>query len=232
VVSAARAWSDDEVGPGPLSRGAAAVYRMLVLEALLVLTTLPTAVLVVLLDRSAANLPLFAAALLPVGPAVVAGLAAARAWEVDPDLSPARGFWRAYRRDALGTLAWWAPLLAVLAVLAVNAAHAELVPGGAALRPAVLVLAALLVVVGGHLAVLQARFAFRLRDAVRVALAEVVPQWRFSLGVLSLLLVGAAVTVLAFDVVTVLLAWAGVLLLHAMARPLVADVTERFTVHD
>jgi len=230
-VSAARAWTDDEVGRGPLSRGAAAVYRVLVLEALLVLTTLPTAVLVVLLDRSAGNLPVFAAALLPVGPAVVAGLAAARAWEVDPDLSPARGFWRAYRRDALGTLAWWAPLLAVLAVLAVNAAHAEVVPGGAALRPAGLVLAALLVVVGGHLAVLQARFAFRLRDAVRIALAEVVPQWRFSLGVLSLLLVGAAVTVLAFDVVTVLLTWAGVLLLHVMARPLVADVTERFTVH-
>lgn len=230
-MSAARAWTDDEVGRGPLSRGAAAVYRVLVLEALLVLTTLPTAVLVVLLDRSAGNLPVFAAALLPVGPAVVAGLAAARAWEVDPDLSPARGFWRAYRRDALGTLAWWAPLLAVLAVLAVNAAHAEVVPGGAALRPAGLVLAALLVVVGGHLAVLQARFAFRLRDAVRIALAEVVPQWRFSLGVLSLLLVGAAVTVLAFDVVTVLLAWAGVLLLHVMARPLVTDVTERFTVH-
>lgn len=231
-MSAARAWSDDEVGPGPLSRGAAALYRVLVLEALLVLTTLPSAVLVVLLDRSAANLPLFAAALLPVGPAVVAGLAAARAWEVDPDLSPARGFWKAYRRDALGTLGWWAPLLAVLAVLAVNAAHAEVVPGGAALRPAGLVLAALLVVVGGHLAVLQARFSFRLRDAVRVALAEAVPQWRFSVGVLCLLLVAAAVTVLAFDVVTVLLAWAGVLLLHAMARPLVADVTERFTVHD
>lgn len=230
-MSAARAWTDDEVGRGPLSRGAAAVYRVLVLEALLVLTTLPTAVLVVLLDRSAANLPLFAAALLPVGPAVVAGLAAARAWEVDPDLSPARGFWKAYRRDALGTLAWWAPLLGVLAVLAVNAAHAEVVPGGAALRPAGLVLAAVLVVVSAHLAVLQARFAFRLRDAVRIALAEVVPQWRFSLGVLCLLLVGAAVTVLAFDVVTVLLAWAGVLLLHAMARPLVADVTERFTVH-
>ncbi|GIG36271.1 DUF624 domain-containing protein [Cellulomonas pakistanensis] len=231
-MSGARAWNDGEVGPGALSRGTAALYRVLVLEALLVLTTLPTAVLVVLLDRSAANLPLYAVALLPVGPALVAGLAAARSWEVDQDLSPSRGFWRAYRRDALGTLAWWAPLLAVLTVLALNAAHAELVPGGAALRPAGLVLAALLSVVGGHLAVLQARFAFRLRDAVRIALAQVVPQWRFSLGVLSLLLVGATVTALAFDVVTLLLAWAGVLLLHVMARPLVADVTERFTVHD
>jgi hypothetical protein len=230
-VSGTRAWNDSEVGSGVLSRAAAALYRVLVLEVLLVVTTLHTAVLLVLLDRTAANLPLYAVALLPVGPALVAGLAAVRSWEVDQDLSPSRGFWRAYRRDAAGTLAWWAPLLGVLAVLAVNTAHAEVVPGGAALRPVGLVLAALLVVVGGHLAVLQARFAFRLRDAVRIALAQVVPQWRFSLGVLSLLLVGATVTALAFDVVTVLLAWAAVLLLHQMARPLVTDVTERFTVH-
>ncbi|WP_158609706.1 DUF624 domain-containing protein [Cellulomonas triticagri] len=230
-MSGARTWSDDEVGPGALSRGAAVLYRWLVLEVLLVLTTLPGAVVVVLLERDAANLPLYAAALLPVGPAVVAGLAAVRSWEVDPDLSPARGFWRAYRRDARGTLAWWAPLLALLCVLAVNVAHADVVPGGTALRPAAFALALLLVVLAGHLAVLQARFTFRLRDAVRIALAQVAPQWRFSLGVLSLLLVGATVTVVAFDVVTVLLAWAAVLLLHQMSRPLVADVTERFTDH-
>lgn len=227
----AREWVDDEVGPGALSRGAAAVYRFLVLELLLVLTTAPTAVLLVLLDRDASNVPLYAVALLPVGPALVAGLAAVRSWEVEPDLSPARGFWRAYRRDALGTLTWWAPLLAVLAVLTVNVLNADLVPGGTALRPLMVVLVLLLLVLGGHLAVLQARFAFRLRDAVRIACVQVVPQWRFSLGVLSLLLVAAAVTVVSFDVVTVLLAWAAVLLLHLMSRPLVLDVTERFTRH-
>lgn len=228
-MSGARAWTDTEVGPGALSRGAAAVYRLLVLEVLLVVTTLPTALLLVLLRRDAANLPLVALALVPVGPAVVAGLAAVRAWEADPDLQPARAFWRAYRRDARGTLGWWVPLLAVLAVLAVNAAYADVVPGGPALRPVGLALAALLLVLGAHLAVLQARFTFRVRDAVRIALAEMVPQWRFSLGVLCLLLVGATVTVLAFDVVTALLAWAAVLLLHLMARPLVTEVTERFT---
>ncbi|GIG26725.1 DUF624 domain-containing protein [Cellulomonas denverensis] len=228
----ARTWTDEEVGPGVLSRAAAGVYRCLVLELLLVLTTLPTAAALVVLERDPSNLPLYLLALLPAGPAVVAGLAAARSWEVDRDLSPARGFWRAYRRDALGTLSWWAPLLLVATVPALNIAYADAVPGGAALRPVSLVIAALLVVLAAHLAVIQARFTFRLRDAVRIALIEVLPQWRFSLGVLSLLLIGATITVLAFDVVAALLAWAAVLLLHAMARPLVTDITERFTRHD
>ncbi|HEY0188141.1 MAG TPA: hypothetical protein VGC67_11685 [Cellulomonas sp.] len=227
----ARQRADGEVGPGALSRGAAAVYRCLVLELLLVGTTLPTAVLLVLLDRSASNVLLYAVALLPVGPALVAGLAAVRAWELEPDLSPARGFWRAYRRDAVGTLAWWAPLLAALSMLAIDLLHADLVPGGTALRPVTALLAVLLVLLGGHLAVLQARFALRLRDAVRIALVQLVPQWRFSLGVLSLLLVAAAVTAVSFDVVTAGLAWAAVLLAHLMSRPLVLDVTERFTRH-
>lgn len=219
----------DEVGRGPLSRGSAVVYRFLVLEVLLVITTLPTAVAVVLLARDASNIPLYALAAAPIAPAVVAGVSAVTAWSRTPDLSPARPFWRAYRDEALPTLAWWLPCLAVVALLGINLANLGAVPGGPALRPALIVLLLVVAVWAGHMVVLQSGFSFRLRDAMRIAVVEIVPQWRFSVGVLSLHLVLAAVTVVSFDVVAVLLAWAAVALLQVMSRPLVIHITQRFT---
>lgn len=224
----ARARDVGEVGRGPLSRGAAVVYRLLVLELLLVLTCSPAVVVWLLLDRDASNLPLAALALLPVGPALVAAVAAVRAWPRDDDLSPARPFLRSYRRDLLVTLKWWLPVVLLLAVLSFNLVHLDAVTGGASLFPVLLVVMVLLAVWCGHMVVLTAAFHLRTRDAARIALAEMVPQWRFSLGVLGLLVVAGAV-LLASEIILVLLAWAFAGMLALMARPLVADVTERFT---
>lgn len=224
--------NDDEVGRGPLSRGAAWIYRVIVLEVMLVVALLPTIAAILLLDRDSSNVPLYVLALLPAGPALVAGLGAARGWQVEPDLSPARPFWRTYRREALGTLTWWVPLLVVVAVLGVNVTHLQEIEGGALLGPVSALLLLLLPVWAAHMAVLQVRFSFRLRDAARIAVAELVPQWRFSLGALSLIVVLSAITLVTTDVVALLLLWTVVLFLHALSRPLVRDVTERFTVHD
>lgn len=224
--------ADNEIGRGPLSRGAAVVYRYLVLEVLLLVTALPTALVLVLLDRDVSNAPLFVMAFLPIGPALVAGLGALRAWEVDADLAPARAFWRVYRAEFLATLAWWGPMLALLAILGVNLANMSRVEGGEAFGPLSAGVGLVVGVWAGHMLVLQARFTFRLRDAARIALAEIVPQWRFSLGVISLMIVAAAIAVLASEAVVALFAWALLALLSLMARPLVLRVTERFTRHD
>lgn len=227
----ARANEAGEIGRGPLSRGAAVVYRLIVLEVLLLLACLPSLVVMLLLDRDPSNLPLVVLALLPVGPAVVAGVAAVRAWSKDDDLSPARPYLHAYRRDVLATLKWWAPTLMLLAVLTFNLVNLAAVEGGAALRPLLLVLMVMVAVWSGHMVVLTAAFTFRTRDAARIAVAETVPQWRFSLGVLALLLV-AATALLWSEILLLLLAWAFVALLALMARPLITDVTERFTRDD
>ena len=224
----ARAQEASEVGRGPLSRGAVVVYRLLVLEVLLLLTCLPTVVVLLLLDRDASNLPLAVLAFLPVAPALVAGVAAVRAWPKDDDLAPARPFLRAYRRDLIATLRWWVPAVLLLAVLSFNLAHLGAVAGGAVLLPVLLVIATLVVLWCGQMVVLTACFHLRTRDAARIAVAEAVPQWRFSLGVLGLLVVGAAV-LLASEIVLLLLTWAFVGLLALMGRGLVDDVTERFT---
>lgn len=223
--------TDSEVGPGFLARGAALVYRYLVLEVLLIITMAPTAVMLVLLEQDASNLPLYALALVPVGPAVVAGLGATAGWEREADLSPARPFWRAYRREVWPTLAWWVPTLAVAAVLGINLVNLAVVPGAALLRPLLIGLLAVLAAWACAMAVLQARFAFRLGDAARVAGAAMVARFAFPLGVWLLLAALIAVVAVSSDAVGLLLAWAFVALLHLLARPFVSFVTERFT-HD
>lgn len=219
----------DEIGRGPLSRGAAFVYRMLVLEAQLLLASLPTATVVLLLDRDASNLPLFVLALIPMAPALVAGVAAVRASAATPDLGPGRHFLPAYRRDLVPTLRWAAPAGIALAVLAFNLSHLGAVDGGAALRPVLLLLAAIVAVWSGHMVALTAVFSFRTRDAARIALAQLLPRWGFSLGILSLLLIAAFLVLVASEIVLLLLLWAFVALLALMARPVVDDVTTRFT---
>ncbi|GAA5086811.1 hypothetical protein GCM10025760_07140 [Microbacterium yannicii] len=218
-----------EIGRGPLSRGAAVIYRMLVLEAQLLLALLPTALVVVLLDRDASNLPLFLLALIPVAPALVAGVAAVRAAAASPDLAPARHFLRAYRRDLVPTLRWAVPAAVALAVLSFNLTHLGDVDGGAALRPVMLLVAASIVVWCGHMVVLTAAFRFRTRDAARIALVQLLPGWRFSVGILALLVVAAFVVLAASELVLLVLLWAFTVLLALMARPVIDEVANRFT---
>lgn len=219
----------DEVGRGPLSRGAAVVYRMLVLEGLLLVALLPSLVVVLLLGRDASNVPFFTLALLPLAPALVAGIAALRAWQRSPDLSPARAFVLAYRRDVLPTLIWAAPVTVVLSVLTFNLVHLDAVVGGSMIRPVLVVLVAVAIVWCGHMAVLTAAFHFRTRDAARIALAQLLSQWRFSLGILSLVLVAGALVLVVSELALLMFGWAFVAMLALLARPVITDVTERFT---
>ncbi|REJ06754.1 hypothetical protein DY023_05215 [Microbacterium bovistercoris] len=224
-----RSGATDEVGRGPLSRITLAIHRMLVLEGLLVVTTLPTALIVMLLGHDPSNVPLFVLAMLPIAPALVAGLAAMEAWRRVADLSPGRAFLFAYRRDLAATLKWAAPSTAVLALLAFNLVHLDAVAGATAIRPPLLLLAAVLVVWQGHMIVLTAGFRLRTRDAARIALAQLLPQWRCSLGILALLIVAGTVVLALSELFLLLFAWVFAGLLALLARPVVADVTARFT---
>src|SRR3954447_5063933 len=122
MSSAVGGW--ERFGAGPLSRGAAFVYHLLVVEVLLLLTAGPGLVLLVLLDRDASNLPLVAACALPAGPALSAAVYALHHRQLDvTDLHPARTFWRGYRLNALGVLQIWAAWLLWVTVLAVGLAN-------------------------------------------------------------------------------------------------------------
>ncbi|MEK8227289.1 YesL family protein [Oerskovia sp. M15] len=218
-------------GQGPLSQIASAVYRHLVLGVLLAITCLPTVVAWTALVRDPANLWLFALATLPVAPALSAGLYTVRAWSDDGDVAVARAFWRGLRVNLRDVVAWWLPVLAVAIVLVTNLAFAGDVPGGAALRPVSLV------VLGCSGCGAGICSSSRPCSPSAPATPPVSPRWSSSPSGASRWPALPArgrdrVVFLGSEAVLLLFAWAFVALTWTSARPLVLDVTERFTNHD
>ncbi|WP_232667946.1 glycosyl transferase [Pseudonocardia sp. TRM90224] len=221
-----------EPGDGVLARGAAAVYQVLVLELLLLVTASPGLVLLVLLVPDTSNAPLVALALLPVGPALSATLFAWRACPTGGDLQPARHFRRGYRANVVDVLRWWAPALCLMAVLVTNLAHLELAVAPAVPRAVVGTLLVVLLVAtvlwSAHVLVLTSLFTLRTRDAALLGLHHL-GRARTTLGAASLLVLAAGTVLVTSDWVLALLGSLFALVLLHNARPMIADVEENHT---
>ncbi|MBF8189421.1 DUF624 domain-containing protein [Nonomuraea sp. K274] len=224
------ATAESRFGRGPLSRAAALIYTLLIVELLFLVTVVPGLAALVLLDRDAGNVPLAAACALPVGPALSAALYALhrRSRELT-DLSPAVAFWRGYKANALGVLRIWAPWLAGLAVVVMTLANftAAGVPGWWAV---------LLVLVGvgstlwvANALVITSLYAFRTVDVARLAAYSLGRFPGATLGNLCLLIVAGGVTLVATEAVLALLAFALVAALLWNSRPMIMEIRERFT---
>ena len=219
-----------EFGEGPLARVAALVYSLLTVELLLLLTTLPGLIPLVLLDRDASNAPLAVACAIPLGPALSAALFALRQHKGDlTDLKPAAQFWRGYRLNAGGVLRVWIPWLALMAILAVNLSHTgpAAIPGWwAALLVAFATVATLWM---ANALVITSLFAFRAADVARLAAYFLGRTPLVALGNAGVVIAGALVTAFATEPVALLFAAVGCLALLASSRPLIKQVKERFT---
>ncbi|MFI9489124.1 DUF624 domain-containing protein [Promicromonospora sp. NPDC052451] len=218
-----------EYGDGPLGRGANAVYWYLVVELLLVLTSLPGLVALALLDRSVGNAPLVVLCLVPLGPAASAGLFALRDRTRTEGLAPAASFWRGYRLNWADALRVWTPAVVVLGVVAVSLANLDAagVPGWFA--PALVVIGAGLLLWSVNVLVIVSFFGFRTRDAARLAAHYLAARPLVTLGTLSLLVLAGGVIVLTTEVLFGLLAVVWLALVLRNAGPLLTDVEERFT---
>jgi hypothetical protein len=218
-------------GEGPLSRAAALVYTLLVVELLFLATTLPGLIGLVLLDRDAGNVPLAALCLLPVGPALSAGLYALHHRRPGiTELRPGAAFRRGYQANVRGVLKLWVPWLVWLAVIGSNLGNfgAAGVPGWWAVLSVLIAVAATLWI--ANALVITSLFAFRARDVARLAAYFLTRTPGAALGNACLLVVAAGITLVASDAAPVLLAsvLASVLLLNS--RPMIAEVRRRFTV--
>lgn len=215
-------------GEGPLSQVTGVVHWFLVLEVMLVLATAPGLVPALLLAPVASNLPLYALCLVPVGPAVAAASFAWRRFLADRDPAPARHFLRGYRLGLADALRSWVPALAVLTVLAVNVAYRDRVAGAGALTVAYLVIGAGVLLWALRMLTVTSAFAFRWRDAARLAVLTLVTRPLVTLGLLSLLVLCAGITYVTFDAVVVLGASVLTFLLVRTEAPVLADVRARF----
>ncbi|ETK37829.1 hypothetical protein [Microbispora sp. ATCC PTA-5024] len=218
-------------GQGPLSRASALIYTLLVVELLVLATTAPGLIGLVLLDHDTANLPLAAACALPAGPALSAALYALHHRRLDlTDLHPAAAFRRGYRMNVLGVMKLWIPSLAWLTVIGSTLANfgAAGVPGWWAI---LLVLIALATTVwGANALVITSLFAFRARDVARLAAYFLFSAPRVTMSNALLLIAAAALTLVATEAAPALLASMSAAALLLNSRPLIAEVTQRFTV--
>ena len=219
-----------EFGEGPLARGAALIYCLLVIDVLLLAAMLPGLVPLIALDRDAGNAPLAVACALPLGPALSAALYALRHHRGDlTDLRPAAAFWRGYRLNAGGVLRIWVPWLAVMAVLAENLSHlgAAHVPGWWA--GMLVVLAAVSTLWVADALVITSLFAFRPIDVARLAAYFLGRARGVTLGNICLLIVAVALVAVASEVVLALVAVLFAAALLRTAEPMIARVTREFT---
>lgn len=218
-----------EPGDGPLARVSALAYWLVVVMLLVVVAVAPGYLPLMLLERDVSNIPLVALCLLPVGPAYCAAVFALHRRENDDDLRPARAFLRGYRRGLGDALRLWAPALGVLALLTVNAALVELAPVPDGFELVMVVLGALVLAWAVHALTIAALFSFRSRDVARLAGHYLVAKPLVTLGILSYVVLAGAVVHLVSDWALALL---GSLLAAALlrnARPVLHDVTSRFT---
>jgi hypothetical protein len=219
-----------EFGEGPLSRAAALVYTVFVLEVLFLVTGAPALVLVILFGHEAGNLPLVALCAVPVGPAFSAMLYALHQRRSDlTDLKPVPMFWRGYRLNLGAALKVWVPWLVWLTVVAVTLANlaAARVPGWWAV---LLVLVAVAVTLwAANALVIASLFTFRFADLARLAGYFLARTPAVTLGNLSLLVVAGGITVLSSEAVLALLSSVFALALLRNARPMLGQVRRDFT---
>jgi uncharacterized membrane protein YesL len=217
-------------GNGTLSQVAALIYTLLVVELLVLLTSLPGLVPLVLLRADSSNIPLAALCALPLGPAVSAALYALRHRSGDlTDLHPATAFWRGYRLNFAGSLKIWAPGLAWLSVIGLNLANfrAAEVPGWwAALLIAIAIGVALWL---GNALVITSLFTFRTIDIARLALLFLARTPAVTLGNACLVVLAALLTAATSEVVLILLGSVFALVFLLTSRRIIDAVQAEFT---
>ncbi|MBG6238518.1 putative membrane protein YesL [Mycetocola sp. CAN_C7] len=217
---------------GTLGRITAAVYRVLILELLFLLTASPGIVLLVALAPDPSNAPLIALSLLPVGPACAAVLFAWRASTAEEHLEPARAFWRGYRLNAVSTLRWWWLVLVIVAILGINIGFLDrVVPPGLPLVIAGVAQAIVFVLVAVtalHALVIGSLYNFRTRDTLRLALRLVRSSPRATIGAAALVIASSGVVAVGSEIALFALASIVGALVLQNAHPMTADIEEKY----
>ena len=215
-------------GDGPLSRIAAAVYTLLVVQALFVLAVAPGLVLLSLLARDDSNLPLVAVAVAPVGPALSAAIWALHR-PLDPtDLHPAAAFRHGYRLGALPVLRLWLPALALLSVVGINLTHLDVAGVPRSFAVPLTAIAAGTVLWAADALVIATVFDFRTRDAARLAGYFLLRAPGVTVGVA---LLGAACAAVVYAASEAALAGVGALVglsLLRTCRPMIVRIEREF----
>lgn len=212
---------------GTMERITGALYWFAVIDVLLVLTSAPTVVTWLLLVRDASNLPLYAASLLFVLPAVGASFWAWRAWTEDPDPVPLKRFLRGYRLNVVDSLKIAVPGMVVLTVLATNITYGH-VAGTSVLSIAFLIMAVMVALVMMRALSLASALSFRFVDILRLSAFTLLTMPLRTVALLSLGVLAAGISLFIGDYAFLLLGSVLTFTMYRSERPVIARIREQF----
>ncbi|MCL1801948.1 MAG: YesL family protein [Promicromonosporaceae bacterium] len=218
-----------DIGHGILGKISLAIYWYLVLTLLIVVSSLPAILLLLLLQPVPQNFFLIPLAMIPIGPAISAGLYAVRARYRHEDRGPWRSFVRGYRMNFVAVIKLWIPFLVVLGIIAFTLTFGGFIGLNTPYRIGLSILAALLAAWAGHAIAIATFFNFRSVDVARLATYYLFRKFSATFGVLALLVImGAAgwyISGAIPGVISGLVIW----FLFRNERPVLIDVYQRFT---
>jgi hypothetical protein len=221
-----------QFGEGPLSVVASFIYTLLVVGFCLVLASAPSIALLAYLAQDISNVPLAAASMVPVGPAVSAAVYALHHRRRDlTQLRPFRQYWYAYRLNVLAVLPVWLIGLAWLTIVGVTLANfwASGFPRWYAVL--LLLIAMVAALWTSNAIVISSLFTFRVRDVIRLAW-EMIPRVpRATLGTAGVIAGAALFAYATSELLLVVVGVIFVLILVNASRPMVELVTAEYTEH-
>lgn len=219
-----------DFGSGPLSRGSAFIYTLIVTEIMLVVASLPGLVPLFFVLQGGANLVLIAVCAIPFGPALSAAIYALRHRSRDlTELAPMRQFWRGYQLNWRAVLPLWLIGLLWLFMVIITLVNfwASGVPSWWAVILGLVGVLAVLWLTYGLL--VTSLFDFRTPDAIRLAWELIPRQPLVSLGISGVLLAAALLAVVTNEIFVALVASVFLMALVRTARPMIDFVTAEYT---
>jgi len=212
---------------GTLTKATEAICWLVVIDVLLVLASLPTAMVWMLLAQDASNIPLYTASLLFVLPAVAAAFWAWRARAQDFDPVPLSRFLRGYRLNVLDSLKIGVPGVVVLTVLATNITYGE-AAGTSFLNVAFVAFAVMVVMVMTRALSILSTFSFRFVDVLRLSVFTLLTMPLRTLSMLSLWVLMAGISVLVGDYAFLFTASLLTLTMYHSERPVISRIRGQF----
>ncbi|MFD6178011.1 MULTISPECIES: glycosyltransferase [unclassified Isoptericola] len=217
-----------EFGDGILARVTARVYRYVVVGVLTTLGSVPTLLLLALLDRSTGNALIVPLCLAPTIPFWSAALFALHEQAGADEPAPARSFARGLRLSWLDVLRLWVPALAVLGVVATSVVHRDAAGISVAYAVVLAVLGVAILLWALEALLLTSLFSFRARDVARLSAYYLGRRPLVTVGLLALVVVAAGVVWLAGETVLVLVAVPWLAFVLRTGEPVLDDVRARF----
>jgi len=203
---------------------------------LLIIAAIPTFLLFIFLHTETPvalqNSLVLILSLALLGPALSAGLYSARANTVDENPSAFKAFWRGYRMNFFDVMRLWFPVCCILGLLtfAIGVANVTgLHIGSLGLWALILV-----TLIFGLLALILSTFISMSPGGIaRLALLYIGRTWKGTFGIISLLIIAAFLASVVQGGVFLIPIFSGILVLamYHMAKPMIADATEHYTVN-